>query len=117
MTAVMVTGCGNSGKTETTAVQSTAGSTAAETTVAADNTKEGATVANTTYGPVKGIQEGEILTWYGIPYGKAPVGELRWKAPEAPDTWTEELDCTEESDQALQLSGTEVKGSEDLSKT
>ncbi|WP_097004600.1 carboxylesterase family protein [Lacrimispora amygdalina] len=116
MTAVMTAGCGNSAKTETTAVQTIADTTAADTTAAAESTKAGGVVAATTYGPVKGVQKGDILTWYGIPYGKAPVGELRWKAPMAPDTWTEELDCTEESEQAIQLSGTEVKGSEDCLK-
>ena len=119
MTMIMAAGCGSAAKTETTAVQTTTETTdaAAEAApVSSDDTKDGATVVSTTYGPVKGVQEGELLTWYGIPYGKAPVGELRWQAPAAPAAWTEELNCTEASQPALQLSGTEVKGSEDCLK-
>ncbi|NNJ30784.1 carboxylesterase family protein [Lacrimispora defluvii] len=119
MTMIMTAGCGSAAKTETTALQTTTettGAAAEAAPVSSDNTKDGATVVSTTYGPVKGVQEGELLTWYGIPYGKAPVGELRWQAPAAPSAWTEELNCTEASQPALQLSGTEVKGSEDCLK-
>ena len=119
MTMIMAAGCGSPAKTETSGSQTTAETTAAATqaaSVSSDDTKDGAAVVSTTYGPVKGVQEGELLTWYGIPYGKAPVGELRWQAPTAPDAWTEELNCTEASQPALQLSGTEVKGSEDCLK-
>lgn len=31
------------------------------------------------------VEENGIYTWKGIPYAKAPVGELRWKAPEPVD--------------------------------
>nr|WP_314462859.1 carboxylesterase family protein [uncultured Clostridium sp.] len=120
MVTVMAAGCGSPAKTETTASQTTAETTAessaAAVSAASGDIKDGAAVVSTTYGPVKGIQEGELLTWYGIPYGKAPVGELRWQAPAAPDAWTEELNCTEASQPAIQLSGTEVKGSEDCLK-
>ncbi|WP_349668338.1 carboxylesterase family protein, partial [Lacrimispora sp.] len=119
MTMVMTAGCGSAAKSDTSALQTTTETTTAATQaapVSSDNTKDGAAVVSTTYGSVKGVQEGELLTWYGIPYGKAPVGELRWQAPAAPDAWTEELNCTEASQPALQLSGTEVKGSEDCLK-
>lgn len=42
---------------------------------------------NTTYGQVLGKQEGNIFTWKGIPYAKPPVGELRFQAPLAHDSW------------------------------
>ena len=38
----------------------------------------------TIYGKVKGSKENneKTLLWQGIPYAKAPIGNLRWKAPE-----------------------------------
>ncbi len=74
---------------------------------------EGAEV-ETKLGKVAGKElGGDVITWYGIPYGKSPVGELRWKAPEAPEAWSETLDCTEAVDKAIQLSSGEVVGTED----
>ncbi len=74
---------------------------------------EGAEV-ETKLGKVAGKElGGDVITWYGIPYGKSPMGELRWKAPEAPEAWSETLDCTEAVDKAIQLSSGEVVGTED----
>ena len=57
---------------------------------------------STQYGPVVGLDQGESLVWYGIPYGAAPVGELRWQAPQDPAVWTEAKDCTAPSEVAYQ---------------
>jgi para-nitrobenzyl esterase len=42
------------------------------------------------YGQVKGeIDKGTgNIIWRGIKYAKAPVGDLRWRAPQAPDSWS-----------------------------
>lgn len=47
-------------------------------------------VVETSNGAVK-AQAGEenTLVWKAIPYAAPPVNELRWKAPQAPQAWTE----------------------------
>lgn len=50
----------------------------------------GEPTVHTKYGGVKGIEdEGDTWVWKGIPYAKAPVGELRWRAPQDPEPWDE----------------------------
>lgn len=129
MAAVMTAGCGED-KTDsaaTAAPKTTA--EASESTVAAESkisaegvaseegtetvTQKEGVIASTQYGPVKGVQEGDVLVWYGIPYGKEPTGDLRWQAPQVPESWTEELECIKPSDPALQLASSGVAGSED----
>jgi para-nitrobenzyl esterase len=72
-------------------------------------------VQTTAYGKVQGYEtnEGKTLVWKGIPYAKAPVGSLRWKAPENPDKWSGIFDATEAGNIGMQLSGGKIKGSED----
>lgn len=114
LAAVMATGCGGAGKKETAPAPTKASETvSAQAEPAKQDTNSDETIISTAYGPVKGVKEGEILTWYGIPYGKEPSGELRFKAPVKPDAWKEPLECTEPSKPALQLTGKEVTGSED----
>jgi len=50
-------------------------------------------------GPLKGavIQSkngSDIAFFGGIPYAAAPVGELRWREPQPPESWTEPRDAT-----------------------
>ena len=45
----------------------------------------------TTSGPVTGSDDGltsGTLSWKGVPYARAPVGDLRWRAPRDPQAWT-----------------------------
>jgi para-nitrobenzyl esterase len=50
-------------------------------------------VVQTEYGPVSGKFENNVTYYRGIPYAAPPVGNLRWRAPEAPAPWTETLAC------------------------
>ena len=47
------------------------------------------TIITTPCGPIEGLVEENCLVFKGIPYAKAPVGELRWKAPEKREPFTE----------------------------
>jgi para-nitrobenzyl esterase len=69
----------------------------------------------TVYGRIQGyeINQGKTLVWKGIPYAKAPVGALRWKAPQNPDKWNGTFDATRDGNLSVQLSGGKIKGSED----
>jgi para-nitrobenzyl esterase len=49
---------------------------------------------DTAYGPVRGIDDGTVKAWKGIRYAAPPVGELRWRAPQPPQRWTEPADAT-----------------------
>ncbi len=49
-----------------------------------------APVRQTRFGPVVGVDDSDrtgTLFWKGVPFAKAPVGDLRWRAPVDPDSW------------------------------
>lgn len=59
----------------------------------------------TTAGVVKGSSSGGakgIRTFLGIPYAKPPVGDLRWRAPEPPASWSGERDATKFAPRCMQ---------------
>ena len=87
--------CGNSSSTGTSLSSSTgsseASAKAAETVrVACEN------------GVMLGRSADGVTSFKGIPYAKPPVGELRWKAPQAPDPSDAEVECYEFGYTALQ---------------
>ena len=51
-------------------------------------------VVETTHGPVRGTDDATVKVWKGIRYAAAPVGELRWRAPQPPPRWTDVADAT-----------------------
>ncbi|MBN1952993.1 MAG: carboxylesterase family protein [Bacteroidales bacterium] len=61
-------------------------------------------IVNTAEGKVKGTRNKDngIAVFKGIPYAAPPVGDLRWKAPQAHDAWEGELNCTNFGPAAMQ---------------
>jgi para-nitrobenzyl esterase len=49
--------------------------------------------AETRFGPVAGTLDGNVLSFRGIPYAFAPIGERRWRPPEPPEAWPGTLDA------------------------
>ncbi|SFO51287.1 para-nitrobenzyl esterase [Amycolatopsis rubida] len=50
-------------------------------------------VAQTAHGRVRGGTEGTLAVFRGIPFAAAPVGELRFAAPQPPRSWENVLDA------------------------
>lgn len=65
-------------------------------------------------GPIKGKidQKNQVIEWLGIPYAKAPIGKLRWKAPENVTKWTKTFDASKPGEKFIQFSDGKVSGSE-----
>ena len=76
----------------------------------------GEDVVRTRYGIVRGFEdEANTHVWKAIPFAKPPAGELRWKAPRDPETWSGIRAETGFSNVSLQTwgNGGVIKGSED----
>ena len=58
--------------------------------LSACNQKKGDDVTlqvKTQYGVLEGIEEDGVKKFLGVPFAQAPVGELRWKAPQPVQAW------------------------------
>src|SRR5947209_20347060 len=55
---------------------------------------ERTTIVETTHGPVRGVDHGRVTVWKGVRYAAPPVGDLRWRAPQPPDRWTDVADAS-----------------------
>ncbi|XP_030373447.1 esterase B1 [Scaptodrosophila lebanonensis] len=64
-------------------------------------------VVKTKLGAVRGVKRntiwgGSYYSFEKIPFAKPPLGELRFRAPEAAEPWERELDCTSVGEKPLQ---------------
>ncbi|MDR2745094.1 MAG: carboxylesterase family protein, partial [Desulfovibrio sp.] len=55
-------------------------------------------------GVIKGLQEGNVRIYKGIPYAKPPVGDLRFAPPLDAEPWNGERDCTRFGNKCFQVS-------------
>nr|XP_013108588.1 unnamed protein product [Stomoxys calcitrans] len=67
-------------------------------------------IVNTNCGEVRGVKRLNIcpkdMAYYafeGIPYGKPPTGNLRFRAPQPIEPWQEVLDCTQAKAKPMQV--------------
>lgn len=105
---VSITACGST--TPKTNTESSAATSTKEALSSTDvsetetHNDSATTIASTAFGKVQGIETENVLTWYGIPYAAAPVGDLRWEAPQDPTVWKQTLDCTKPGKTEIQSS-------------
>src|SRR5262245_21394213 len=81
--------------------------------LAADCAASGADIVCTEQGAVRGVVEGEMLAFKGIPYARPPVGALRWQPTEGAEPWQGVRDGSRYGSMCPQIIGKEVKGEED----
>lgn len=71
-------------------------------------------IVNTKNGKVRGtsqaVLEGYVSTFLGIPYGKPPIGPLRFKAPQPADKWNGDFDASSFPNTCYQLPDTYFPG-------
>lgn len=75
-------------------------------------------VVSTTYGELRGFTtpDESAWSWYGVPYATTPLGELRWKPPVAPGSWSGVRDAIAWADQSAQDPAMEAFGEGGMSE-
>ena len=60
-----------------------------------DSNKPASQVIKISSGIIQGTTVGGVATYLGIPYAAPPVGDLRWREPQAVTAWEGARDCTQ----------------------
>ncbi|AFT68443.1 Carboxylesterase type B [Alloalcanivorax dieselolei B5] len=63
-------------------------------------------VAGQERAPENATVDGTLLVWWGIPYARPPVDDLRWRAPQPPESWSGVRDATEPASRCVQAETT-----------
>jgi Carboxylesterase family len=64
-----------------------------------------APVVTTSSGDVEGTLENHVFAFKGIPYASPPVGDLRWRDPQAPAPWQGVRKTTAYANACIQVPG------------
>src|SRR6185312_5469800 len=59
-------------------------------------------IANTKYGKVRGLADGSVKIFKGVPYGASTAGANRFMPPKPPEPWSEVRDTTRFGNRAPQ---------------
>jgi len=72
-------------------------------------------IVETTRGSVRGMRDGDVIAWLGVPYAAPPVGDLRWDAPQPMPAWDGVRDARSWASSCIEITtaGTLIGGSED----